>query len=507
MTLPVKVQTAIALFAQYDIAADAVAPFWYRQFLRYRPDTPPPLFGASRDYWSFRALKIGLGLGAFITLVLLAIASQVAVPAEKLLAFTPPAQFVIWSVAGVTAWLITLGMMDKQRQERTRMALPDWREFSADWRPAVELIRDRADLQRFWLRGIRNTPMFAYGGFAGSAAFLVFALTLPLQAGRLGILIALANAILCVVALHRSNQSRAMKSKAGLWQFSNGFWLGMLFAAVLWTYGYATIVDYPRDDAIWVFFASILLLHALDARAYDGQRNHAMRIEHTEQAKRLAEIRLHALRSQIEPHFIFNTIAHLKSMIATEPRMAEQMADDLSDFLRASLEALKHDWSTVEVEMSLAKAYLDIAKRRMGSRLSSHIRFDAAAKAVKIPPLLLQTLLENAVQHGVEPKAIPSNIHVTLDVVAGNNKANTQSNDQSINKSRILLRVVDDGVGFGMANASVGGAGGVGGSGIGLANIRERLQAAYGMHATFTLTANTPSGVIAELNLPMEGLS
>lgn len=489
MKLPDKVFTAVNVLNRYEISENRVAPFWYRQFLRYKPDTPPPLFGASRGYWSFRALKLGLGIGIVLILASLAIASFVAAPAEKLLALTPPAQFVIWTVAGFTAWLAMVIVEDSYRQERTRLDLPAWSEFKADWRPTVDLIKKRADLQRFWLRGIRDTSMFSYGGFAGSLVFMVFALIFPLKAGQLGMTVALAYAVICIVALQRTNRLRVMKPNAVVWQFSNGVWVGMLFAAVGWTFGWAKIVGYPADGAILVFFVSIIFLHLLDARAYDAQRHLAMRIEHSEQAKRLAEIRLHSLKSQIEPHFIFNTIAHLKSMIATEPRMAEQMADDLSDFLRASLEALRHDWSTVEVEMTLAHAYLEIAKRRMGSRLSSHIRFDAAAKARKIPPLLVQTLLENAIQHGVEPKASPSNIHVTLDLVG--------SNDEQ----RILLRVVDDGVGFGVSNTNPTNAGG---AGIGLANIRERLQAAYGTRATFTLTANTPSGVIAELNLPVE---
>jgi hypothetical protein len=495
MKLPDKVITAITLITRYEIQESRVAPFWYRQYLRYQPDTPPPLFGASRGYWLFRALKLGLSFGIVMTLALLAIASFVAAPDEKLLALTPPAQFVIWAVAGFTAWLTMVCVEDGYCQERTRLDLPEWSQFSADWRPTVDLIKKRADLQRFWLRGIRDTPMFAYGGFAGSLVFMVFALLFPHKASQLGMTVALAYAVICIVALQRTNRLRVMKPNAVVWQFSNGVWVGMLFAAVIWTFGWAKIVGYPADTAILVFFVTIIFLHLLDARAYDAQRNLAIRIEHSEQAKRLAEIRLHSLKSQIEPHFIFNTIAHLKSMIATEPREAMQMADDLSDFLRASLAALRHDWSTVEVEMTLAHAYLEIAKRRMGSRLSSHIRFDAAAKAIKIPPLLVQTLLENAIQHGVEPKDAPANIHVTLDLVGSNNE------------QRLLLRVVDDGVGFGGSHTNVTSVTNAGGTGIGLANIRERLNAAYGSRASFTLTTNTPSGVIAELNLPVEAAS
>ncbi len=485
MTLPANIQTAITVLAHYDIAEATVAPFWYRQFLRFKPDTPPPLFGASRGYWSFRALKLGLTIGIVMTLAFLAFASFFAAPAEKLLALTPAAQFAIWTAAGLAGWLALVIVEDHYCQERQRLDLPQWSEFTANWRPAVDVIKKRADLQRFWLRGIRDTPMFVYGGFAGSALFMLFALLLPLKAGQLGMTVALAYTVICIVALQRTNRLRVMRPNPVVWQFSNGVWVGMMFAAVGWTFGWAKIVGYPADTAILVFFVTIIFLHLLDSRAYDAQKNLAIRIEHSEQAKRLAEIRLHALKSQIEPHFIFNTIAHLKSMIATEPRMAEQMADDLSDFLRASLEALRHDWSTVQVEMSLAEAYLEIAKRRMGSRLSSHVRFDNACQAIKIPPLMLQTLLENAIQHGVESTTTPCNIHVSAALVGG---GETQ---------RLLLRVADDGVGFNASTKSTGG------SGIGLANIRERLQAAYGGQASFTLSANTPSGVIAELNLPI----
>jgi sensor histidine kinase YesM len=105
---------------------------------------------------------------------------------------------------------------------------------------------------------------------------------------------------------------------------------------------------------------------------------------------------------------------------------------------------------------------------------------------VKIPPLLVQTLLENAIQHGVEPKSTPSEIRVS---------ANLQHDDAGA--KRLLVRVADTGQGFSQSSAS-------GGSGIGLANIRERLQSAYGGRATLTLSANTPSGVIAEIELPVE---
>lgn len=491
MTLPPKVQTAIDILAQYEISADVVAPFWYRQFLRFMPDTPPPLFKASRGYWTFRALKLALSIGIVLTLASLAIASFIAAPAERLLALTPQAQFAIWTVAGIAGWLAMVIVEDNYCQERQRLDLPSWSEFSANWRPAVDVIKKRADLQRFWLRGIRNAPMFNYGALAGSAAFMVFALLFPLKASPLAMTVAIAYMVICIIALQRTNRLRVMKPNPVVWQFSNGVWVGMLFAAVGWTFGWAKIVGYPADAAILVFFVTIIFLHILDARAYDAQKNLAIRIEHSEQAKRLAEIRLHTLKSQIEPHFIFNTLAHLKSMIATDPVLAERMADELSDFLRASLDALNNDWSTVRVEMALARAYLEIAKLRMGGRLSCQIDLGADVVDVKIPPLLVQTLLENAIQHGVEPKSTASEIHVSANLFQGDSTDDARS-------ARLRIRVVDTGVGFAQSLGN-----GTGGTGIGLANIRERLFSTYGGDAQFLLTANTPNGVIAELILPI----
>jgi Histidine kinase len=487
MSLPPKVQTAIELLREYDIGTKTVAPFWYRQYLRFQPDTPPPLFGGSRGYWTFRTFQIALGGDIFWILTSIMIASLFASPEEKWLFWTPLRQLAYWTFAPFVALMITSEMQDRLRKERDRLSLPVWQHFSSDWQPQSAQAKARATLDHFWLRGIRDEPLFVYGGFAGLVTFVLIATLIPYEAVTFGTAVAFTYSVICVFALRESNRLRIMPGRTVVWPFLSGLLLGVVLASVCWSTGYAWWAGYPTNtnNVTLVFLVSILFMYLLDTRAYELQRRTAIRIEHAEQAKQLAEVRLHALKAQIEPHFIFNTIAHLKSMIATDPKLAERMADELSDFLRASLAVLRKDWSTVGEELQLARAYLEIAKLRMGSRLSSHVQISEGVAHVRIPPLLIQTLLENAIQHGVEPSAAPCEIQVSADMVT--------RDDQS---PFLLIRVVDTGVGFGVGNT--------GGAGVGLANVRERLTSAYAGRAKLSLTPNTPSGVVAKIELPVE---
>ena len=189
------------------------------------------------------------------------------------------------------------------------------------------------------------------------------------------------------------------------------------------------------------------------------------------------------LKNQIEPHFIFNTLAHLKALIRVDAVAAESMADELSDFLRASLQSLREDRMTVAQDFELVRAYLALASLRMGTRLNVDLQMEPATAHLPVPPLMLQTLVENAIQHGLEPKVGPGQIGVSARL------------DASGPTHRLVLVVSDDGVGFGQAKN--------GGSGLGLVNIRERLATAYGSAAQLSLSANTPQGVVATLSLPI----
>ncbi len=199
--------------------------------------------------------------------------------------------------------------------------------------------------------------------------------------------------------------------------------------------------------------------------------------------RREAELRLSVLVAQVEPHFLFNTLAGVRSAIATDPARASAMVDRLVEYLRAAIPRLRSDGgaeATVAGQFDLARAYLGLMAARM-PRLSFTVDAPAKLQRAHCPPLLLLvSLVENAVKHGVEPKVGPARVDVTA----------RRGDD-----GRLEITVADDGVGFG---------GGGAGSGLGLANVRERLAQLYGERAALTLRERPGGGVVATLTLPLE---
>jgi len=482
MTLPPKVQAAVDVLAQYEISANMVAPFWYRLYLRYRPETPPPLWGASRGYWLFRAIKTALGLGVFLTIGLV-VAAQLGDPQEQLLPLTTAAQFAIWAFSGAVGWLFTKEEAVRSREEGERIGLTTWEEFSASWRPSLADVRLRISPAHFWLRSVVNQKVVHFFGGIGFIGFSALSFAFPLKSVSYGEGAALVYLMICAIGALLTAKRIPMPTVATVWYVSNGLFIGVLVAACLWQTIPASLMNVPASDLTLAFSAIAFVIHTHEWLSFEQQKNIALRVERAEQKNQLAEIRLQTLKAQIEPHFIFNNIAHLKSLISTDPMTAQRMVDELSDFLRGSLRSLRADQTTVREEFELARAYLALAKLRMGSRLSTNLQLSDRAAHVRIPPLLLQTLLENAIFHGLEPKAGDVSIKVTAEIIGNGGK------------DRLQLRVIDDGIGFGAGHS--------GGSGVGLANIRDRLASTYGGAGELVLTANTPSGVIAELNLPV----
>ncbi len=198
--------------------------------------------------------------------------------------------------------------------------------------------------------------------------------------------------------------------------------------------------------------------------------------------RREAELRLSVLAAQVEPHFLFNTLAGVRSAIATDPERASEMIDHLASYLRASIPRLRHDGavdSTLGQQLEQVRAYLGLMAARM-PRLRFEVLAPAELLSAHCPPLMLISLAENAVKHGVEPKMGPAQVRVTA----------TPGDD-----GRLAVTVADDGVGFGHATA---------GSGLGLSNIRERLAQLYGDRAGLSLQAQPEGGVAATLSLPLE---
>lgn len=198
-----------------------------------------------------------------------------------------------------------------------------------------------------------------------------------------------------------------------------------------------------------------------------------------QQERRMFETELRLLQAQIEPHFLFNTLGNIASLIRANPDAAETMVQNLARLLRASLRRTRDSHTTLGEELEIISAYLDIQKVRMGQRLSVVIDVANDFHVLTLPPLLLQPLVENAVLHGLDPKLTPGSLTITASRV----------------EDQLLLRVTDDGVGFEQNSR---------GTGIGLRNIRDRLQALYGHRAALDLIERPEGGIIAELRLPLE---
>jgi sensor histidine kinase YesM len=191
--------------------------------------------------------------------------------------------------------------------------------------------------------------------------------------------------------------------------------------------------------------------------------------------KQLAEAKLRLLQAQIEPHFLFNTLANVVSLIEPAPAKAQLMLENFIHYLRGSLAASRATNGTFEQERKLLNHYLDLIKIRMGDRLEFSIDIEASVLQEPLAPMLLQPVIENAIRHGLEPKIEGG--FVTL-------KARRL-------KDKIQVVVEDNGLGF-KPNESAG---------IGLDNLRERLAVLYDRQATLAITERNP-GTVVTISLP-----
>jgi signal transduction histidine kinase len=193
-------------------------------------------------------------------------------------------------------------------------------------------------------------------------------------------------------------------------------------------------------------------------------------------SKQAIEAELKLMQAQVEPHFLFNTLASVQFLTETDPPKAGMMLGHLLAYLRAALPQLRSDSTTLGQETELAGAYLSIMQMRMGARLSFVIDVPPELAAHRFPPMLLMSVVENAVKHGIEPQAAGGTIRV---------RARRQG-------ERLVVTVNDDG--RGLANKI--------GNGVGLTNLRERLRALYAESARFALEENFPHGARATIEIP-----
>lgn len=202
-------------------------------------------------------------------------------------------------------------------------------------------------------------------------------------------------------------------------------------------------------------------------------------LERSELARAALDSRLRLLQAQVEPHFLFNTLANVRELVDSGSSQASQVLGSLIAYLRAAVPNLNNAASTLGQELALVRAYLELMHIRMPDRLQYSFDVDDAALQVPCPPMSLLTLVENAVRHGIDPSEEGGSIDVTVHL----------QND------RCVVQVRDTGVGLSGGQGSKG-------LGTGLANLRERLQLIFADQAQLSLTSLEPHGFLAEINFP-----
>jgi sensor histidine kinase YesM len=192
--------------------------------------------------------------------------------------------------------------------------------------------------------------------------------------------------------------------------------------------------------------------------------------------KKAAEAYLKLLQAQIEPHFLFNTLSNVLNLLDNDVEKGKSMLVDFTRYLRTSLADIRGQTTSLGHEMEMIRAYLNIFKVRMGDRLNFDIDLPALLEDTPFPPMLIQPLVENAIKHGLEPKVMGGEI-----LIRG-------KKDDSL----LQLEIIDTGMGFNPDRTD----------GLGLANIRERLQSLYGNDGRLVLEENQPGGVKATIEVP-----
>ena len=223
-----------------------------------------------------------------------------------------------------------------------------------------------------------------------------------------------------------------------------------------------------------VVFAAIVLRerHARDQARLLLAESERHRLE-----KNMLEAKLALMQAQVEPHFLFNTLANVQHLVETDPPAASRMLESLIQYLRAALPQMREAATNLGREIDMARAFLEIHRVRMGSRLDFAIDVPESLKSSPFPPMMLISLVENALKHGVDPCCECGCITIRAEESGG----------------RLRVSVTDTGEGIRPKK----------GGGVGLANIRERLKALYGGSARLVLEENVPRGVRASIEVPL----
>ena len=223
------------------------------------------------------------------------------------------------------------------------------------------------------------------------------------------------------------------------------------------------------------------IARAITRRVAERRRGEKADVAQTDTEKELTAAKLSLLHAQVEPHFLYNTLASAQYLTRSDPARADEMLGNLITYLRHSLPRTDTSASTLGEEVERARAYLEILRIRMGPRLQLQIDVPRHLLTLPFPAMMLQTLVENAIKHGLEPRTDGGTVWILAKEAEG----------------QVAVTVADDGQGLGGSTR--------GGTGIGLRNVRERLRLAYGADANLSVVANFPNGVAATITVPAEG--
>jgi sensor histidine kinase YesM len=248
---------------------------------------------------------------------------------------------------------------------------------------------------------------------------------------------------------------------------------------------FASIFDYFRGNffsglylGVLVYALIVFAMHALlFYRNFRAEEEKKLRV-----TAQLAQAELHALKMQVHPHFLFNTLHSISSLVLEDPPKANMMIARLGDFLRLTLEHSERHFVTLKEEIEFARCYLEIEEVRFSDRLRIDFDIDPVSFAAQVPHLILQPIVENAVQHAIAPYAAAGFIKIRAKKI----------------EDTIRIEITDSGAGIVAGGESNNGDG----RGVGLANVRGRLKQLYGSNHKFELANNPSGGLIVVLEIP-----
>ncbi len=251
------------------------------------------------------------------------------------------------------------------------------------------------------------------------------------------------------------------------------------------------VTRYHQQASTWFkSFVSLLVLALFAMKALVGGKKRAeaetvtanAAAERESMQRQLSEAKMQMMQAQVEPHFLFNTLASVEHLIETDPPRASAMQRSLIQYLRAVLPQMRDNTLITNLgrEVDMVRAYLNLLKMRMEERLTVVLEIPDGLRSAAFPPMMLQSMVENAVKHGLECKPEGGTLRIVAEVA----------------DSKLRVTVSDDGVGFGVMPSD--------GTGLGLPTIRERLQLLHGDQAQLLISPNQPSGVVAAIEVPYQ---